>query len=71
MSRGSRSVGEEHADDAITDAESRAERLTYLADMVAELRTIAAREGCVTLAGLLDLAQVEAQNQARGAKSPV
>ena len=50
-------------------AGERAERLTYLADMLSELHDIASREGCVTLAGLLALSHVEAQRQAIGAKS--
>lgn len=44
----------------------RVERLVYLADMLRELQDIAAREGCVTLAGLLALSHVEAQRQAVG-----
>lgn len=47
----------------------RAERLKYLADMVSELQEIASREGCVTLAGLLALAHVEAQQRATDLKS--
>lgn len=43
----------------------RAERLIYLADMLGELQDMAAREGCVTLAGLLALSHVEAQQQAK------
>lgn len=50
--------GPSHAQD------ERAERLKYLADMVSELQEIAAREGCITLAGLLALAHVEAQQRA-------
>lgn len=44
----------------------RTERLVYLADMLRELQDIAAREGCVTLAGLLALSHVEAQRQSSG-----
>ncbi|NOT73176.1 MAG: nodulation protein NolW [Hyphomicrobium sp.] len=46
--------------------EDRKERLLYLADMLSELQDIAAREGCVTLAGLLALSHVEANQQAAG-----
>jgi hypothetical protein len=45
--------------------EERSERLMYLADMLGELQGIAAREGCVTLAGLLALSHVEAQRQTK------
>ena len=42
----------------------RRDRLNYLADMVRELQTMAEREGCATLAGLLWLTQSEAMLQA-------
>lgn len=42
----------------------RRDRLHYLADMVRELQTIAEREGCTTLAGLLWLSHTEATLQA-------
>lgn len=42
----------------------RRDRLHYLADMVRELQTMAEREGCATLAGLLRLTQSEATLQA-------
>ena len=42
----------------------RRDRLHYLADMVRELQTMAEREGCTTLAGLLWLTQSEATLQA-------
>lgn len=45
--------------------DERNERLRYLADMLSELQDIAAREGCVTLAGLLGLSHVEACRQVR------
>jgi hypothetical protein len=51
-------------------AVERVERLSYLADMVAEMQDLAAREGCVTLAGLLSLSHAEAQRQVLGSKSP-
>ena len=50
-------------------AVERAERLSYLADMVSEMQELAAREGCVTLAGLLALAHAEAQRQSSGSKT--
>ena len=40
-----------------------ADRLDYLADMISELRALAARAGHTTLAGLLALAYVEAKQQ--------
>jgi hypothetical protein len=49
----------------------RLERLSYLADMISELQELAAREGCVTLAGLLALSHAEARRQVVGSKSPV
>lgn len=52
-------------DEASSGTTDRAERLKYLADMVSELQDIASREGCVTLAGLLALAHVEAQQRAK------
>ena len=42
----------------------RRDRLHYLADMVRELQTMAEREGCTTLAGLLWLTQSEETLQA-------
>lgn len=41
------------------------DRIHYLADMIAELRELAAREGLPTLAGLLALAYVDAKQQIR------
>jgi hypothetical protein len=61
MAVGARNAG---PDKALSDTD-RAERLVYLADMVSELQDLAAREGCVTLAGLLALAHLEALTQAR------
>lgn len=52
-------------DEASSGTADRAERLKYLVDMVSELQDIASREGCVTLAGLLALAHVEAQQRAK------
>jgi hypothetical protein len=46
----------------------RVERLAYLADMLWELRELAAREGCVTLAGLISLAHAESEKQVSGAR---
>jgi hypothetical protein len=43
----------------------RTETLIYMADILAELETMAARETCATLAGLLALARREAELQAR------
>lgn len=51
-------------------AVERVERLSYLADMVGEMQDLAAREGCVTLAGLLALSHAEAQRQVSGSKTP-
>lgn len=51
-------------------AVERVERLSYLADMVSEMQDLAAREGCVTLAGLLALSHAEAQRQVSGSKTP-
>lgn len=42
----------------------RREKLTYMADMLNELQTIAEKEGCETLAGLLALSQTEALRKA-------
>jgi hypothetical protein len=44
----------------------RRERLAYLADMLNELQTMASREDCETLAGLLALAHAEAMRKATG-----
>ena len=41
------------------------ERLSYLADLVNELREMAAKEGCETLAGLLALSHAEAMRKAK------
>jgi hypothetical protein len=46
----------------------RVERLAYLADMLSELQDLAAREGCVILAGLISLSQAEAERQVSGAR---
>ena len=45
----------------------RRDRLHYLADLVRELQTLAEREGCATLAGLLWLTHSEATLQAEKA----
>ena len=42
------------------------ERLAYLADMLREMQTIAEREGCEILAGLLGLSHAEAQREVTG-----
>ncbi len=68
MEVGSMPSGADHLHDNNTDIE-RAERLNYLADMLSELQAIAAREGCVTLAGLIALSHVEAQQQVQAGKS--
>ncbi len=52
----------------LAPTEGRIERLLYLADMMSELQQIAAREGCVTIAGLLALASVDAQRQIKKGK---
>jgi hypothetical protein len=52
--------------DESTLALERVERLTYLADMLSEMQELAAREGCVTLAGLISLSCAEAQRQVSG-----
>ncbi len=49
---------------AAAQDDERRERLAYLADLTLELRTLAEREGCETLAGLLALARTEALRQA-------
>lgn len=55
----------EASEELSSSSDDRTERLIYLADLVSELQDLAAREGCVTLAGLLALAHVEALTQAR------
>ena len=45
------------------------ERLASLADMLSELQTMAEREGCETLAGLLGLSHAEARRQVSGRRS--
>jgi hypothetical protein len=40
------------------------ERLNYLADMILELKHMAEKSGCLTLAGILSLAHAEACHQA-------
>jgi hypothetical protein len=57
--------GKAFGDQALPQSERR-ERLAYLADMLSELQTMAAREGCETLAGLLALSHAEAQRKASG-----
>ncbi len=44
------------------------EQVEYLADMIGQLQLLARRTGCTTLAGILELAQHEAdlQRQRRG-----
>jgi len=59
MSSRMRPVSEENQS---TDLEN-AERLQYAADLLTELRTIAADLGCDTLAGILGLAHSEALRQ--------
>jgi hypothetical protein len=57
---------------ALNDLEiERSERIAYLADMVSEMQTLATREGCATLAGLLALSHAEAQRQVSGSNGPV
>ena len=48
------------------DRAEQRERLAYLADMLNELQTMATREGCETLAGLLALSHAEAMRKAAG-----
>ena len=40
------------------------DRFNYMADLLLELRHMAAAEGCTTLTGLLDLSQSEARSMA-------
>ena len=44
----------------------RADRLTYIADMIRELQVMAQETKCQTLAGILGLAQAEAMQQRVG-----
>ncbi|MBS0242106.1 MAG: hypothetical protein JSS20_08000 [Proteobacteria bacterium] len=39
------------------------DRLAYLADLARELKKIADDEGCLTLSGILQVAEVEARQQ--------
>jgi hypothetical protein len=47
------------------EAELRSDYLQYIADMLLELKSMADKEGCTTLAGLLALSYAEAQLKAR------
>ena len=62
---GGHDIAQEH-EIAATEAAERRERLLYLADMVSELKRLAARDGCDTLSTLLALSHAEAMGQANG-----
>jgi hypothetical protein len=65
MDAGARLAGAEER----FDTSARAERLIYMADMLSELKDIASRDGCETLAGLLAISHVEALRQAQASQS--
>ncbi len=54
------------ADDPASPA-NHLDLLDYLADMTAELRDLAQQANCTTLAGILEVAEKEAQQQSRTA----
>lgn len=47
---------------------NKADLLDYVADMIAELRDLANQTDCTTLAGILDVARLEAALQGASAK---
>lgn len=50
---------------------NKADVLDYIADMIAEMRVIADQSGCATLAGILELARLEAAQQGANAHREV
>lgn len=57
-----------HLPEADVPAANKADLLDYLADMIAELRELAHQTDCTTLAGILDVARLEAALQGSAAK---
>lgn len=53
--------------EADTSLPNKADVLEYMADMIAELRDLAQRTDCTTLAGILDAARLEAALQGAAA----
>lgn len=46
-------------------AATRAEQISYLADMIQELKVMADKSGLPTLSGILEVAHIEAKSHAR------
>lgn len=72
VSGGARGNRDSASEDGAAGAEARAQgtvrdQLEYMADIILELRQMAARSDLGTLSGILDLALAEARQQARRA----